>query len=73
MDKRVFLDILQIAVATVLIISILLQAGGEGFSSPFGQGGESFRTRRGVEKALLYLTLVMGVAFIVITIVGLLI
>jgi protein translocase SecG subunit len=73
MDNALLLRLIQIIIAIILVFSILLQVGEAGFSSPFGRGGESFRTRRGVEKALFYLTLVAGVLFVLVTIVGLLV
>lgn len=73
MDKTSILRLIQLVVAVILVASILLQAGGDGFSGPLGRGGESFRTRRGVEKALFYLTLATGALFVLVTIVGLLV
>lgn len=58
------LQLLQIVAASILVISILLQGGGTGLSSPFGGGGESFRTRRGVEKILFYITIGAAAIFV---------
>jgi len=58
------LQLLQIVAASILVISILLQGGGTGLSSPFGGGGESFRTRRGVEKILFYITIGAAVTLV---------
>ena len=60
----VFLQIIQIVSAVTLIVSVLLQGGGVGLSSPFGGGGEAFRTRRGVEKLLYYITVAAAVIFV---------
>lgn len=58
------LQLLQIIAAVLLIIFILLQGGGAGLSSPFGGGGETFRTRRGVEKILFFATILAAVVFV---------
>lgn len=58
------LQLLQIISAALLIVFILLQGGGAGLSSPFGGGGETFRTRRGVEKILLFATILAAAVFV---------
>ena len=70
--KMLFFQLLQIVAAIILVVSILLQGGGAGLSSPFGGGGETFRTRRGVERILFYTTIVATVIFIFTLIVNLL-
>jgi protein translocase SecG subunit len=62
---------IQIFISVLLIFSVLLQQRGSGIGSLFGgpgagSGGEFYRTRRGAEKFLFYLTIVMAV-FLVIT------
>ncbi|MHC1716855.1 MAG: preprotein translocase subunit SecG [Candidatus Dojkabacteria bacterium] len=47
----------QIAVCALLTVSILLQNRAEGLGKMFGGGGEVFRTKRGFEKFLYYLTI----------------
>lgn len=59
-----FLQLLQITAAVLLIVSVLLQGGGAGLSSPLTGGGESFRTRRGVERILLYLAVFAATLFV---------
>lgn len=59
MDVKLILTVIQIIVAVVLIVVILLQQRGEGLGSFFGGGGEVFRTRRGIENVLFYLTIVL--------------
>ena len=60
------LDIIQIVLAILLIIVIILQNRSAGLSSTFGglSGGEFYRTRRGVEKFLLYATIILAVLFV---------
>ena len=66
-----YLSIAQIVLAVALIMSILLQVRGGGLGGIFGQADSVFRTRRGVEKSLFQLTIVLVVLFIVISIVSL--
>lgn len=62
---------IQIFLSVVIILSVLVQQRGSGVGSLFGGGGavgggEYFRTRRGVEKLMMYITIIAG-AFLVIT------
>jgi protein translocase SecG subunit len=56
---------IQIAVSLLLIISILLQQSGAGIGGALGggDGGSNYRTLRGFEKFLFYLTIVIAVVF----------
>ena len=56
--------IAQIVVCVVLVISVLLQNRAEGLGKMFGGGGEVFRTKRGLEKVLYYLTIGLVVVLI---------
>jgi preprotein translocase subunit SecG len=60
-----YLNIIQIIVSAVLVVVILLQVRGSGFGELGTQG--VFRTRRGVEKTLFQLTIVLAVVFILIS------
>jgi preprotein translocase subunit SecG len=63
-----YIDIAQILVAIVLTVVILLQAKGSGIGTALGGGTSgSFRTRRGVEKTLFQLTIVLAVVFLIIS------
>ena len=66
-----YLYIAQIVVAVVLIILALLQVKGGGLGGIFGQADTVYRTKRGVEKTLFQLTIVLAVIFIVLSIVSL--
>jgi preprotein translocase subunit SecG len=57
-----FFQTAQILVSILLIAMILLQIRGQG-SGFFGSGQASFRTRRGVEKTMFQLTIVLAVVF----------
>ena len=61
------LNILQIIVSAVLVITILVQVRGQG-TGLFGSAEGSFRTRRGIEKTLFQFTVVLIVVFITISI-----
>jgi len=52
-----FLLIAQIVLGTLITIAILLQAQGTGLGQAWSGGGETYHTRRGVEKVLFYFTI----------------
>ena len=58
-----YLNVIEILTSILLVILILLQAKGTGLGSIFGQEGAVFRTRRGAEKVIFQLTVVVGVVF----------
>jgi preprotein translocase subunit SecG len=64
-----YIHVAQILVAIVLSLVILFQAKGSDVGGIFGgsSGGGSFRTRRGIEKTLFQLTIVLAVVFLVIS------
>jgi preprotein translocase subunit SecG len=67
------LMVVQIILAVLLIISVLLQHRGTSLGGAFGGGGEVYRSRRGAEKFLFYLTIAIAVLFVVMAIVNLLV
>lgn len=66
-----YFNIAQIIVALVLIFVILLQVRGGGLGGIFGQPESTFRTRRGVEKALFQFTIALVVLFVTLSILSL--
>jgi preprotein translocase subunit SecG len=61
-------NIAQILISAALVLVLVLQAKGSGFGSALGgQTTSVFRTRRGVEKTLFQLTIVLAVIFLVIS------
>lgn len=66
--KSAFL-IAYAVIAITVIGLILLQGRGGGLGSAWGGGGETFTTRRGVEKFTFRLTIFMVVLFLVLSIV----
>lgn len=55
--------IIQIILSILLVMAILLQARGTGLGHAWGGGGESFRSKRGVEKILFRFTIVLAILF----------
>ena len=66
-----YLYVAQIVVAVALILVAMLQVRGGGLGGIFGQADTVFRTKRGVEKTLFQLTIVLVVIFVVLSIVSL--
>ena len=60
--------LLEIIVAIALIGVILLQMQGSGLSSSFGgSGGEFYRSRRSIEKVLVWATVLLASFFAVLS------
>lgn len=55
--------IIQILLSLVLTGAILLQSQGSGLGATWGGGGESYHTKRGVEKVLFYVTIIVIALF----------
>jgi preprotein translocase subunit SecG len=66
-----YFSIAQIILSAALALAILLQVKGGGLGGIFGQADTVYRTKRGVEKILFQLTIVLVVLFIIISIVAL--
>ncbi len=66
-----YLNVAQIVLSIALILTILLQVRGGGLGGIFGQPDTVYRTKRGVEKTLFQLTIVLVVLFIIISIITL--
>ena len=64
MSLASYLNVAQILISIVLVLVILLQAKGSGFGAGLGGTTSSFRTRRGLEKTLFQLTIVLTVVFL---------
>lgn len=65
---RTYLYIAQIVLAVTLILAVLLQVRGGGLGGIFGQADTVYRTKRGVEKTLFQLTIVLVVLFITVSV-----
>ncbi|PIR02682.1 MAG: preprotein translocase subunit SecG [Candidatus Nealsonbacteria bacterium CG_4_9_14_0_2_um_filter_37_38] len=66
------LVIAQIAVSALLIAAILLQQRGTALGSAFGQEGGYYGTRRGIQKKLFWVTVALGMVFILLAFLNLL-
>ncbi|MFH1381726.1 MAG: preprotein translocase subunit SecG [Chloroflexota bacterium] len=62
------LYVIQIVISLALVLAILLQVRGGGLGGIFGQADTVFRTKRGVERRLFQLTIVLVVLFIVVAV-----
>lgn len=60
-----FLPYAQMGLALLLVIGVLLQQRGTGLSSTFGGAGVGYSTKRGAEKVIFYVTIVIAALFIV--------
>lgn len=56
-------------VALALVAVILVQVHGGGLGGIFGQPDTVYRTRRGIEKTLFRLTIVLAVVFVLLAII----
>ncbi|MDO8514910.1 MAG: preprotein translocase subunit SecG [bacterium] len=60
---RLVVTILEVVVALCLTGAIILQAKGTGLGSAWGGSGETYQSRRGVEKIVFKATIVLAVLF----------
>jgi preprotein translocase subunit SecG len=72
MEFSDYLNIAQLLVSIVLIAVVLMQTRGSDVGSAFGGsggggGGSSYRTRRGLEKTLFQLTILLAIIFVAIS------
>ena len=71
MDIRAALNFVQIMLAVMLIALVLVQAKGSGFSGMFGSDSTSvYRTRRGIEKRIFQVTIIVSVLFFTVALVN---
>ena len=59
----IYLNIIQIIVSIALIALTVLQSRGTGLARTFGGDSSVYKTRRGVEKTVFNLTIVLAVVF----------
>ncbi len=71
MDK--IISITQLVVAILLMVVVLMQNRGGGVSSIFGGSGAVFRTKRGLEKKLHLVTIILSILFLGLSLANLLI
>ncbi len=63
MTNNILLAI-QAVICVLIIISIVMQQRGTALGSAFGAEGGAYSTRRGIQKNLLWLTIVLVIAFL---------
>jgi preprotein translocase subunit SecG len=64
------LNILQIVISILLIISILLQQRGAGLGGAFGGESSVYRSKRGIEKTLYNITIILAIIFVITSVVN---
>lgn len=64
-----FLNILEVVVAILLILTIMLQMQGSGLSNSFGGGGEFYRSKQSIDKLLVGATVVLTTLFGVLSVI----
>lgn len=69
--RQTLLAIVMIILSVLLVAITLLQQREGGLGSAFGAEGNVFRTKRGVEKGLHYVTIAIAVSFIAVAILNL--
>lgn len=67
-----WLLILQMLVSPLLILAILVQAKGTSLGRAFGSS-TSYHTKRGAERAIFYLTIILGTIFTLLSLLNLVI
>ena len=66
-----YLPIAQIVVSGLLIVFILLQQRGTSLGSSFGGEGGFYATRRGLQKKIFWLTIILGAVFLALALLNL--
>jgi preprotein translocase subunit SecG len=66
------LQIVTVGSAILMVIAILLQQRGASLGAGFGSSGELYTTRRGLDKNLFEVTVVLSVIFVLSILAGLL-
>lgn len=72
MSLNSILEFLIVGSAVLMVVAILLQQRGATLGAGFGSSGELYTARRGVDKSLFEVTIVLAVIFVLSILVGLL-
>jgi len=67
------ISLVQIILGVLLILVIIIQQKGSGLGTSFGGDMSFYRTKRGAEKLLFYATIIIALAFILSSLIGLLV
>ncbi len=65
------LQIITVSSAILMIIMILLQQRGASLGAGFGGSGELYTTRRGIDKSLFDISVILAIIFVASIVVGL--
>ena len=65
---QTYLSVAQILLSIAIILAVLFQVRGGGLGGIFGEPTSVFRTKRGVERTLFQLTIVLVVLFVIVCI-----
>ena len=65
------ISLIQVILGVLLILVIIIQQKGSGLGSAFGADLGFYRTKRGAEKILFYATIILSLAFIFASLIGL--
>lgn len=68
---KAVISLIQIILGVLLVLVIIIQQKGSGIGAVFGGDLGFYRTKRGAEKLLFYATIILAIAFILSSIVGL--
>jgi len=71
MNIDTILQIVTVVSAVLMILAILLQQRGASLGAGFGSSGELFTTRRGIDKNLFEVTVILAVIFVLSILAGL--
>jgi preprotein translocase subunit SecG len=66
------IKIVQIVISVLLIVVILMQSRGAGLGGVFGGGNAVFMTKRGIEKKLFVITIILAISFFAVSLSSLL-
>jgi preprotein translocase subunit SecG len=72
MNIDTILQIVTLGSAVLMIVAILLQQRGASLGAGFGSSGELYTTRRGLDKNLFEVSVVLSVIFVLSILAGLL-
>lgn len=72
MDTGEILQIVMLGSAALMVVAILLQQRGASLGAGFGGSSELYTTRRGLDKNLFEVTIILAVVFVLSILVSLL-
>lgn len=72
MNFDAILQVITVGSAILMVLAILLQQRGASLGAGFGSSGELYTTRRGLDKNLFEVTVILAVVFILSILAGLL-